>query len=145
MIVSRMELLHLCDVPTLSADDGLSCSNACHLCEYCADVPVVQCCLTLLEAVVSYSLLPRAALPTFVAALCRTVNLEQYCQHSWKVPSTTHIALIAILCDLDPSLCSYFDLDVVLPDACTTSSRSSLRYYPTYAAGKYEFILECCR
>lgn len=63
----------------------LCCSNACHLCVYCADTSVVQCCLSLLEAVVSYSLLPRAALRTFVAALCRTVNLEHYCQNSWKV------------------------------------------------------------
>ncbi|KAI5634859.1 tuberin domain-containing protein [Phthorimaea operculella] len=41
--------------------------------------------LALLEAVVSYSLLPRAALPTFLGALCRTVNLEAYTEHSWKL------------------------------------------------------------
>ncbi|KAJ8727807.1 hypothetical protein PYW08_016192 [Mythimna loreyi] len=60
-------------------------NNACHLCVYSTDVAVVQCCLSLLEAVVSYSLLPRAALRTFVSALCRTVNLEHYCQNSWKL------------------------------------------------------------
>ncbi|KOB78178.1 putative tuberous sclerosis 2 isoform 3 [Operophtera brumata] len=58
--------------------------SACHLCVYCADGNVVSSCLALLEAVVSYSLLPRAALGTFVAALCRTVNMEHYCQTSWK-------------------------------------------------------------
>lgn len=63
----------------------MSGSNACQLCVYSAEVSVVQCCLSLLEAVVSYSLLPRAALRTFVSALCRTVNLEHYCQNSWKV------------------------------------------------------------
>ncbi|CAG5031361.1 unnamed protein product [Parnassius apollo] len=60
-------------------------NNACYLCVYSADPGVVQCCLSLLEAVVSYSLLPRTALRTFVAALCRTVNIEQYCQNSWKL------------------------------------------------------------
>ncbi|KAJ0176953.1 hypothetical protein K1T71_006962 [Dendrolimus kikuchii] len=59
--------------------------NACHLCGYCAEGTVLAHCLTLLEAVISYSLLPRAALPTFVGALCRTVNLEQYWQNSWKL------------------------------------------------------------
>ncbi|CAH2106854.1 unnamed protein product [Euphydryas editha] len=60
-------------------------NNACHLCVYSADSGVVQGCLSLLEAIVSYSLLPRAALRTFVAALCRTVNIEHYCQNSWKL------------------------------------------------------------
>ncbi|XP_049869315.1 tuberin isoform X2 [Pectinophora gossypiella] len=45
----------------------------------------VGAALALLEAVLSYSLLPRAALRTFVCALCRTVNLEAYTQHSWKL------------------------------------------------------------
>lgn len=58
---------------------------ACHLCVYCADGGVAAGCLALLEAVVSYSLLPRAALRAFVAALCRTVNMDHYCQTSWKV------------------------------------------------------------
>ncbi|XP_037872619.1 tuberin isoform X4 [Bombyx mori] len=60
-------------------------NNACHLCVYSPEVTVVQQCLSLLEAVVSYSLLPRASLPTFVGALCRTVNMEHYCQNSWKL------------------------------------------------------------
>ncbi|VVC95466.1 unnamed protein product [Leptidea sinapis] len=60
-------------------------NNSCHLCVYSADSGVVLGCLSLLEAVVSYSLLPRTALPTFVAALCRTVNVEHYCQNSWKL------------------------------------------------------------
>lgn len=41
--------------------------------------------VALLEAVASYSLLPRAALRAFVATLARTVNLEQHAQSSWKV------------------------------------------------------------
>ncbi|XP_034830671.1 tuberin isoform X1 [Maniola hyperantus] len=60
-------------------------NNACHLCVYSSDASVVQGCLSLLEAVVSYSILPRAALGTFVAALCRTVIIENYCQNSWKL------------------------------------------------------------
>ncbi|XP_072932345.1 tuberin [Epargyreus clarus] len=60
-------------------------NHACYLCVYSSEQGVVQGCLSLLEAVVSYSLLPRAALRTFVAALARTVNLEHYCQNSWKL------------------------------------------------------------
>ncbi|XP_037293673.1 tuberin isoform X2 [Manduca sexta] len=60
-------------------------NNACQLCAYSAEAGVVSQALSLLEAVVSYSLLPRAALPTFVAALCRTVNVECHCQASWKL------------------------------------------------------------
>ncbi|XP_013168999.1 PREDICTED: tuberin [Papilio xuthus] len=60
-------------------------NHACYLCVYPAEGGVVHACLSLLEAVLSYSLLPRSALPAFVAALCRTVNLDQYCQTSWKL------------------------------------------------------------
>lgn len=77
-------------------------SHACSLCVYCGESSVVQAGLALLEAVVSYSLLPRAALPAFVAALARTVNLDLYCQNSWKVgrpggARTEHLAN----CDLN--------------------------------------------
>ncbi|XP_063381192.1 tuberin [Cydia fagiglandana] len=58
---------------------------SCHLCAYSAEAGAVVSALALLEAVVAYSLLPRAALPAFVGALCRTVNLERHCQTSWKL------------------------------------------------------------
>ncbi|XP_063533671.1 uncharacterized protein LOC134743970 [Cydia strobilella] len=58
---------------------------SCHLCAYSASAGAVVSALALLEAVVAYSLLPRAALPAFVGALCRTVNLERHCQTSWKL------------------------------------------------------------
>lgn len=61
------------------------CSHACHLAVYSAEAGVVASCLLLLEAVVSYSLLPRGALRTFAAALCRAANLEAHCQPSWKL------------------------------------------------------------
>lgn len=75
------------------------CRSACSLCVSSADAEadaeaeagagagadVAAGSLALLEAVVSYSLLPRSALRPFVAALCRTVNLEPYCETSWKV------------------------------------------------------------
>ncbi|KAI8435495.1 hypothetical protein MSG28_003792 [Choristoneura fumiferana] len=57
---------------------------ACHLCTYCAESGAVGAALALLEAVAAYSLLPRAALPTLVRALCRAANLDQHCQPSWK-------------------------------------------------------------
>ncbi|CAK1546878.1 unnamed protein product [Leptosia nina] len=59
--------------------------RACQLAVHSPEPPAVLACLALLEAVVSYSLLPRAALRTFVSALCKTVNHEHYCQNSWKL------------------------------------------------------------
>ncbi|CAG9092834.1 unnamed protein product [Plutella xylostella] len=58
---------------------------ACWVCCWRGEAGAGRGALALLEAVVSYSLLPRAALPAFVRALARTVNLEHYCQQSWKV------------------------------------------------------------
>ncbi|XP_032221463.2 tuberin-like isoform X2 [Nematostella vectensis] len=45
----------------------------------------VELSLSLLDAIVRYSCLPVSSLYEFVAALCCTVNLEKFCQHSWKI------------------------------------------------------------
>ena len=49
---------------------------------YCT---LLQLCLCLLDAVVRYSCLPSNALFDFIAIACRAVNIEKFCQHSWKV------------------------------------------------------------
>ena len=49
---------------------------------YCT---LLQLCLCLLDAVVRYSCLPTNALFDFIAIACRAVNIEKFCQHSWKV------------------------------------------------------------
>ncbi|CAF4953558.1 unnamed protein product [Pieris macdunnoughi] len=67
------------------ADVHALVERACRLAAHAPDAPPVLACLALLEAVLSYSLLPRGALPSLVAALCRTVNHEHYCQHSWRL------------------------------------------------------------
>lgn len=46
---------------------------------------IVLNCLQVLETIVGYSNLPTDSLTTFIAALCRTVNHEEYCQISWKI------------------------------------------------------------
>lgn len=46
---------------------------------------LLQLCLCLLDAVVRYSCLPSNALFDFIAIACRAVNIEKFCQHSWKV------------------------------------------------------------
>lgn len=48
----------------------------------------LQLCLSLLDAVVRYSCLPSNALFEFIATACRAVNIEKFCQHSWKVIDT---------------------------------------------------------
>ncbi|PSN43169.1 hypothetical protein C0J52_09893 [Blattella germanica] len=59
--------------------------NTCFLCCWSNSVEVVLTCLQVLDTVVCYSNLPSDSLRTFISALCRTVNVEAYCQSSWKV------------------------------------------------------------
>ncbi|XP_026278513.1 tuberin isoform X1 [Frankliniella occidentalis] len=59
--------------------------NVCYLCCWVKDKNVVMGCLQVLDTVVRYSNLPSESLQDFVSALCRTVNIEAYCQESWKI------------------------------------------------------------
>ncbi|XP_048507911.1 tuberin isoform X2 [Athalia rosae] len=57
----------------------------CHLCYCSSSAEVVSGCLEALDAVVCYGNLQPDSLPTFITALCRSVNVESYCQISWKI------------------------------------------------------------
>ncbi|KAG7209739.1 hypothetical protein KM043_011368 [Ampulex compressa] len=57
----------------------------CHLCYYSNSTEVVSGCLETLDAIVCYSNLQSDSLQTFIIALCRSVNVETYCQISWKI------------------------------------------------------------
>ncbi|XP_067006155.2 tuberin isoform X2 [Anabrus simplex] len=59
--------------------------NTCYLCCCSNSQQVVLTCLQVLDTVVCYSNLPSDSLPTFISALCRTVNVEAFCQSSWKI------------------------------------------------------------
>lgn len=63
-----------------------------HLC-YCSNnTEIVSGCLEALDAIMCYSNLQSDSLQTFIIALCRSVNVETYCQTSWKV-NTSKICL----------------------------------------------------
>ena len=49
-----------------------------------------QLSLFMLDAVVRYSCLPSNSLYEFITTVCRTVNTEKFCHHSWKVLSHVH-------------------------------------------------------
>ncbi|XP_020281635.1 tuberin [Pseudomyrmex gracilis] len=56
-----------------------------HLC-YCSNnTEIVSGCLEALDAIMCYSNLQSDSLQTFIIALCRSVNVETYCQTSWKI------------------------------------------------------------
>ncbi|XP_011497969.1 PREDICTED: tuberin [Ceratosolen solmsi marchali] len=57
----------------------------CHLCYYSNSTEVVSASLEALDAIVCYSKLQPDSLQTFIIALCRSVNVETYCQISWKI------------------------------------------------------------
>ncbi|XP_013385066.2 tuberin [Lingula anatina] len=45
----------------------------------------IDLCLQVLDTVVCYSFLPSDSLYYFIEALCRSVNVEKFCQTSWKL------------------------------------------------------------
>ncbi|XP_033337917.1 TSC complex subunit tuberin isoform X3 [Megalopta genalis] len=57
----------------------------CHLCYYSNSTEVVSGCLEALDAIVCYNNLHSDSLQTFIIALCGSVNVETYCQISWKI------------------------------------------------------------
>ncbi|KAK0095925.1 hypothetical protein PV326_007052 [Microctonus aethiopoides] len=58
----------------------------CHLCYYSNNTEVVSGCLETLDTIVGYNInLQSDSLQTFITALCRSVNVESYCQISWKI------------------------------------------------------------
>ncbi|XP_043279652.1 tuberin isoform X2 [Venturia canescens] len=58
----------------------------CHLCYNSNSTEVVSGCLETLDTIVGYNInLQSDSLQTFITALCRSVNVETYCQISWKI------------------------------------------------------------
>ncbi|XP_060521768.1 tuberin [Cylas formicarius] len=45
----------------------------------------INLCLQIMSTIVAYSNMSPDALPKFIAALCRTVVVEKYCQNSWQI------------------------------------------------------------
>ncbi|KAJ4432765.1 hypothetical protein ANN_21404 [Periplaneta americana] len=70
---------------TIKIKDRSIQRNTCFLCCWSNSEQVVLTCLEVLDTVVCYSNLPSDSLHIFISALCRTVNVEAYCQSSWKV------------------------------------------------------------
>lgn len=65
-----------------------------HLCYYSNNTEVVSGCLEALDAIMCYSNLKSDSLQTFIIALCRSVNVETYCQTSWKVQIIHNLSYI---------------------------------------------------
>uniref|UniRef100_A0A182PJM1 Rap-GAP domain-containing protein n=1 Tax=Anopheles epiroticus TaxID=199890 RepID=A0A182PJM1_9DIPT len=42
-------------------------------------------CLSVLDCFICYAIIPNESLTLFIIILCRMVNQEAYCQHSWKI------------------------------------------------------------
>ncbi|PFX22959.1 tuberin-like [Stylophora pistillata] len=59
--------------------------ETCHLSRTTKEEGEVELCLCLLDAVVRYSCLPSNTLFEFIATACRAVNIEKFCQRSWKI------------------------------------------------------------
>lgn len=57
----------------------------CYLCYYSNSAEIVSASLEALDTIVCYSRLQPDSLQIFIIALCRSVNVEAYCQTSWKV------------------------------------------------------------
>ncbi|RZF45475.1 hypothetical protein LSTR_LSTR009346 [Laodelphax striatellus] len=60
-------------------------ANTCFLCCHSPSDTVIQSCLHILDTIVCYSNIPRPSFPSFIATLCRTVNVEAHALTSWKI------------------------------------------------------------
>ncbi|XP_077979844.1 tuberin-like [Glandiceps talaboti] len=59
--------------------------TTCIICSHPKTEANIEVSLQVLDAVVCYSCLPVDSLHHFIEALCRTVNVEKFCQTSWKL------------------------------------------------------------
>lgn len=92
--------------------------NTCELCCNHDSDQVVLAGLQVLQIVISYSNLASESLPPFISALCRTVNLEAYCQLSWKVMRNligTHLGHVSmyIMCRILQDASTTVDVGLV--------------------------------
>lgn len=60
------------------------------------NVNTVMACLQIMSSIVAYSNMSPDSLPSFVGGLCRTVNVESYCESSWRVKFTVLFNLFHI-------------------------------------------------
>uniref|UniRef100_A0AAU7B8N1 Tuberin n=1 Tax=Pyrrhocoris apterus TaxID=37000 RepID=A0AAU7B8N1_PYRAP len=79
--------------------------NTCLLCCRSKEEQVVVKCLEVLDTIVCYTSLPSESLLTFIPTLCKTVNIELYCQNSWKIMRNllgTHLghSSLKTMCDI---------------------------------------------
>eukprot|EP00795_Rhopilema_esculentum_P009264 gene9264-16954_t len=81
--------------------------QACAFCNKAKVEKEIECCILLLDATVRYGGLPSDGLYPLIATLCRTVNIEKFCQASWKLMKTLvgtrlgHSAIYIMCCILE--------------------------------------------
>ncbi|XP_058129773.1 tuberin [Anopheles ziemanni] len=49
------------------------------------ETSTILLCLSVLDCFICYAIIPNESLTLFIIILCRMVNQEAYCQHSWKI------------------------------------------------------------
>eukprot|EP00794_Sanderia_malayensis_P008869 gene8869-9818_t len=59
--------------------------QTCEFCNRAKDEKEIESCLQLLDAAVKYGGLPSGGLYPLIVTLCQTVNIERFCQASWKL------------------------------------------------------------
>ncbi|CAH1116150.1 unnamed protein product [Phaedon cochleariae] len=91
--------------------------HTCVLCCSTSNNKTVNSCLQIMSTIVAYSNMSPESLPKFIGALCRTVNIEDYCMSSWKIMKNllgTHMGHSALftMCRIlqEPALRSDTDL-----------------------------------
>ncbi|XP_070579524.1 tuberin-like [Ptychodera flava] len=84
--------------------------NTCVICSHPKTEANIEISLQVLDTVICYSCLPVDSLHHFIEALCRTVNIEKFCQTSWKLMRNLlgthlgHSAVYAMCCILENSI-----------------------------------------
>eukprot|EP01117_Protostelium_nocturnum_P006881 TRINITY_DN2467_c0_g1_i3.p1 TRINITY_DN2467_c0_g1~~TRINITY_DN2467_c0_g1_i3.p1 ORF type:complete len:1554 (-),score=306.75 TRINITY_DN2467_c0_g1_i3:98-4759(-) len=60
-------------------------NSICHICDNATTVVLMENCLRFFDIIVRYGHIPSSCLTIIISSLCRTVNVERFCQSSWHI------------------------------------------------------------
>ncbi|XP_066913474.1 tuberin-like [Clytia hemisphaerica] len=139
-------------------DKSIVCSIVSKTCDFCNNAngeQDIESSLLLLDATVRYGGLPAEGLLPLIETLCRTVNIERFCQSSWKLMRNLigtklgHTAVF-IMCQILED--NHHILDVILLRGAVffigmsiwgSKRVASLRYSPLHVLSSFKVCLQC--
>ncbi|XP_078690983.1 tuberin-like isoform X3 [Branchiostoma floridae x Branchiostoma belcheri] len=102
--------------------------HTCNVCNQANSEEEIEASLRVLDAVVCYSCLPSESLYQFITTLCRTINVDKFCQTSWKgLNCHLHMQLMRNLLGTHLGHSSIYTMCTILQDSHNRSDHQLLR------------------